>query len=124
RAPARRGDGPRRARRRVAEVAGGGRRRGPRRRQPRAAFFLQHPVARGGVAEAGGGACFETPGQRRYRIGEAVGTVQGGAETAVGLFPGMPRGYRRAPGGGGFSEVAARAGGKYMSRVCFSRHLI
>src|SRR6267143_898273 len=77
-----------------------------------------------GVAEAGGGACFETPGQRRYRIGEAVGPVQGGAETAVGLFPGMPRGYCRAPGGGGVSEVAARAGGKYMSQVCFLRHLI
>src|SRR5438309_10729305 len=108
----------------MAEVAGGGRRRGPRRRQPRAAFLLQHPVARGGVAEAGSGACLETPGQRRYRIGEAVGPVQGGAETAVGVFPGLPGGYCRAPGGGGVPEVAARAGGKYMRQVCFLRHLI
>src|SRR3989475_7345429 len=108
----------------MAEVAGGGRRRRPRRRQPRAAFLLQHPVARGGVAEAGGGACVEATGQRRYRVGQAVGAVQGGAEAAVGVLPGLPRGYCRAPGGGGIPQVAARAGGKYMSRVGFLPDLI
>src|SRR5204863_273862 len=95
-----------------------------RRPLPQAAFILHHPHARGVVAEAGGCACVAAPGQPRYRVGQAVGAVQGGAETAVGVLPGLPRGYCRAPGGGGIPQVAARAGGKYMSRVCFLRHLI
>ena len=87
----------------------GRRRRG--RRQPRPAFFLEHPFARGRVAEPRRGARAAAAGRRRHRLRAPVRALRGvRSQAAIGLLPRLPGGHRRPPGGRGLPEVAPRAG--------------